>query len=302
MNINDYIYLLNNSKHINEIQTIGLESIVKEFPFFQSARTLYLKGLYNQESFKYNYELKKTAAYTTDRSVLFDFITTNEFIIFNQEKYRKLISSIENITVHDFEIVKNEKVFNTQNLDEISTLSIDPVTLEIESTGENEIAIDFDQIEKIIEPSEAEKKLGIGQPLDFNPNEKHSFAEWLRISKFQPIKREEKVHLAKENSEITDQNENNFEKKIDLIQKFIESNPKIIPKSEIVSTPINIAKSNKQSSNLMTETLAKIYLEQKKFSKAIQAYEILILKFPEKSSFFAKKIQEIKNLQQDKTE
>ena len=35
-------------------------------------------------------------------------------------------------------------------------------------------------------------------------------------------------------------------------------------------------------SSIMTETLAKIYLEQKKYTKAIQAYEILILKYPEK--------------------
>jgi hypothetical protein len=49
----------------------------------------------------------------------------------------------------------------------------------------------------------------------------------------------------------------------------------------------------------MTETLAKVYLEQKKYNKAIQAYEILILKYPEKSSFFADQINEIKNLQQN---
>jgi hypothetical protein len=49
----------------------------------------------------------------------------------------------------------------------------------------------------------------------------------------------------------------------------------------------------------MTETLAKVYLEQKKYNKAIQAYEILILKYPEKSSFFADRINEIKNLQQN---
>jgi hypothetical protein len=51
-------------------------------------------------------------------------------------------------------------------------------------------------------------------------------------------------------------------------------------------------------SYLMTETLARVYLEQKKYSKAIQAYEILILKYPEKSSFFADRILDIKNIQQ----
>ncbi len=49
----------------------------------------------------------------------------------------------------------------------------------------------------------------------------------------------------------------------------------------------------------MTETLARVYMEQKKYAKAIQAYEILILKYPEKSVFFADRISEIKDLQQN---
>jgi hypothetical protein len=49
----------------------------------------------------------------------------------------------------------------------------------------------------------------------------------------------------------------------------------------------------------MTETLARVYLEQKKYQKAIQAYEILILKYPEKSAFFAQYITDIKILQQN---
>ena len=53
------------------------------------------------------------------------------------------------------------------------------------------------------------------------------------------------------------------------------------------------------TSALMTETLARVYLEQKKYQKAIQAYQILILKYPEKSSFFADRISDIKNIQQN---
>ena len=51
----------------------------------------------------------------------------------------------------------------------------------------------------------------------------------------------------------------------------------------------------------MTETLAKVYLEQKKYENAIKAYRILILKYPEKSGFFADRIKAIKNLQKNKS-
>ena len=79
MNVTDYIYLINKPDVINEKQTEALAKVLEEFPYFQSARAIQLKGLYNQNSFKYNAALKTTAAYTTDRSVLFDFITSDTF-------------------------------------------------------------------------------------------------------------------------------------------------------------------------------------------------------------------------------
>ena len=46
----------------------------------------------------------------------------------------------------------------------------------------------------------------------------------------------------------------------------------------------------------MTETLARIYLEQKNYEKAIQSYKILSLKYPEKSSFFADQIKAVQRI------
>ena len=51
----------------------------------------------------------------------------------------------------------------------------------------------------------------------------------------------------------------------------------------------------------MTETLAKIYFNQKKIKKAIYAYRILSLKYPEKSSFFANQIKKLQKKQNKKT-
>ena len=58
MNNNDFTYILQNPQAITDQQTQALTSIIDEFPYFQPARAVYLKGLKDQESFKYNGELK----------------------------------------------------------------------------------------------------------------------------------------------------------------------------------------------------------------------------------------------------
>lgn len=62
-------------------------------------------------------------------------------------------------------------------------------------------------------------------------------------------------------------------------------------------TPQDMAKlSLLDKEDFVTETLAKIYLEQQLFDKAIKAYESLLLKFPEKSSYFEALLQQAKAL------
>ena len=81
-----------------------------------------------------------------------------------------------------------------------------------------------------------------------------------------------------------------------MIEKFIQEKPKIKP-TEQQPTKTNLAKPYTQTPNaLMTETLAKVYLQQKNYKKAIQAYKILILKNPEKSGFFADQIRAIEKI------
>lgn len=83
-------------------------------------------------------------------------------------------------------------------------------------------------------------------------------------------------------------------KNIELIDRFLEERPKITPRKEDFSY-VNIGESVKDDENqLVTETLAKIYVAQGHYNKAIEAYEILGLKYPEKNGLFADRIREIK--------
>ena len=90
----------------------------------------------------------------------------------------------------------------------------------------------------------------------------------------------------------------NYESKTNddsLIDKFLQSDQKLDLNKEIED--IDITKNSKISKKeFMTETLAKIYLKQEKYSKAIKAYEILSLKYPEKIILFANQIKKIKKI------
>ncbi len=353
MNVSEYTYLLQHPDAVLEKQTEGLEKIVQEFPYFQSARALYLKGLYNQNSFKYNYALKIAAAHTTDRSVLFDFITSDTFTTVQKTATVTRPAEILEINVASEAVDDAPKLEVRENTIEQSivasineaTPSEKPETIELpvetisdadffpKETSDSEQAQQFTHTtrepesaateiapEETLSDSQASstpiaeapitEKLEIGKPLPFAMNEKHSFQEWLQLSQIKPIVREDAVQVKAPDAE-TEISENqptpsevNFEKqkKNELINKFIESSPKIPQMKHDTPIPSTFYEPSKaDNSMLMTETLARVYLEQKKYHKAIQAYEILILKYPEKSSFFADRILDIKNLQQNNT-
>lgn len=283
MNITEYLSLINNPNAINDKQTSSLEKIVAEFPYFQSARALRLKGLYNQDSFRYNYDLKNTAAHTTDRSVLFDFIISDTFTRIHKNLYEEKLAEINEIFVDATELIfKEEKIESKINPLEQSIL-----TSIKEATPIETIEVSIPTIEA------AEEKLEIGKPLVFDINEKYSFQEWLQLSKVHPIEREISALIEIKPTAIDPEKQ----KKNELIDKFIEASPKIPPIKKEAEPKVFLEPSSENNSYLMTETLARVYLEQNKYDKAIQAYEILILKYPEKSSFFANRISDIKILQ-----
>ena len=265
MDNTQYINILQNPESIDTLITEQLEEIINEFPYFQSARAILLKGLYKTNSSKYNPALKKTAAYTVDRKVLFNFITSPIFIT-------KTTSTDE--LLEDPEIIEAETLELPEKISD---------TISSSKSEEIKPPIIKDQATPEVEQKETET-LEIEKPIQFNSSVPHSFNEWMQLITQKPIIREEKTI-----------------DKIGIIDTFIETNPKIKPIDKNAKYIDASPESSTENDSLMTETLAKIYVEQKKYEKSIKAYHILCLKYPEKSGFFADRIKAIKKLQRNKS-
>ncbi|WMI68283.1 hypothetical protein [Mangrovimonas sp. YM274] len=325
MQLQDITYLLQHPQEFTPEQLNDITAVIKEYPYFQAARALHLKGLKHTESFRYNQELKTTAAYTTDRSILFDYITSEAF---NQNEISLQIKHnsehIKQLDVHeesDISINKSVLIDDAlkQHIKDTEGV-LDPFLFEEKRNGKDFednhsntseekglpiIAIDTENIEQT-----PEEQLQIGKPLDFEKNETHSFSEWLKITSFKPIERNDFEEEKETTPELQSTQEDPepkpksrpMDSKLDLIDKFLSSNPKIVPSKEAPPSPkLNTSKDDNQNDGLMTETLARIYLEQKNYDKAIQSYKILSLKYPEKSGFFADQIKAVKKLQENNT-
>ena len=190
-----YSNWLNEPFKINSDDAIIIKELIDNYPFCTTSRLLYLKSLQNTNNINYNYNLKKTAAYSPDRKRLFYFLTQNKVNL-------------------------NKRVHNTT--DTINT--------------------------KLITKKNIIKRLSIGQPLEFQKEEKYSFNEWLKLSQVKPINRVKET-------------ENQFQKKVSLIEDFIANRNRKI-KKEADFSDAKSSNSIKFHFDIVTETLAKVYLEQ----------------------------------------
>ena len=145
-------------------------------------------------------------------------------------------------------------------------------------------------IKKVVEQikESPEEILELGKPLEFDSSETHSFGEWLKLVKAKPIEREPAQKKVGPLNPLEKTN-----KIVDFIAKTVKKEK---PKKEFFSPTAMAQQSMEENNSLMTETLAKVYLEQGHHKKAILAYEILSLKYPQKSGLFADQIKAIKQI------
>lgn len=290
---------------LNRFSTPELENLIQKFPYFHQAHLLLAKKYQQENSAKFDEQLQLAALYTQDRDLL--------FAIFNETNTTSpVIQSIpvieEEVVTEKEELIVPEEISIPEPV--IETSPVEEAVEELEQLKEEEILFEVQteevQTQETVDTITEEEFIAEEK---FNLSELHTFDEWLKAFgqkdtiKIEFVQEEIPTEPEKQDEELDKiilqntavrlhelvEGESNYSKGLNA---FIEEQ-KLKHKQPETRTTHN---ENELSANMVTETLAKLYEGQKKYLKAIRAYEVLALKYPEKNDFFAARIIQLKNL------
>jgi hypothetical protein len=301
MNTDELINYLGNPDLVDKQIAETFELEIEKCPYFQTFHYLLLKYYKLNNTSEYDKLVKKSIFHISDRRKLFNYInSTHTDIKLLLEQNRPQSEEFKpDVTSGD----QNE-VLRKEEKDTLQESISDALSNTVNSEGSQEIS------EKSILPDitfELDSTIEIIKPennsidTDISKTKYEEIVESIRISQQSELvefKINEEKQPKQDDSElliISPEQENLSQSDQDLIEKFLNEEPRIKPRLEVDKEQDDISTSSvEEREDFITETLAKIYIKQGNFNKAITTYEKLCLKFPEKSSYFASQIEEIK--------
>ena len=244
-------------EHPEELGTESLyelRQLLVQYPFFQTARILYLKNLYLLRDPSFKDELRKGALFVADLSILFYAIEGDKFVINRHVVEKENVSSETSDRTLDLidRFLADDKDLSVEKLFPLPVEAVDYTSVLMEKEGNTETASvnplrGQDLIDHFIEQAAREEAKGV-----------------------EPIK--ETALLEEESSSET------------------------VKMEEVVPDTEKEESDTEEGEDYFTETLAKIYVKQQRYDKALEIIKKLNLKYPKKNTYFADQIRFLEKL------
>jgi len=292
MNPQDILKYIDNPSNLGENSIIDLTLLTEQHPYFQVGQLLRVKNLHLLSPETIKPVLNYTAAYVTDRKILYYLlhpIQEKPVILKSKSPEKQIKDTIrENIS----DTLQNQK-------QQAETIAGEEIEFSTSYDLRKEYGEGVELDDYVVHINNSDKEIfelindenTRPEPVKELVSHKSKFSDvdvltlinkGVAASSLEDTSVELPAHQTKKNS---------------LIDNFLKSNPRIVPVKPNETPVKDISEDSvKESDHLITDTLANIYLKQGNYAKAIFAYEKLCLKYPEKSTYFAAQIADIKKI------
>jgi hypothetical protein len=286
MNKADFVKVLRDPELLNRSTVNELMDLAVQFPYSSSVQAILALNMFKENHILYDSQLKMAACSIADRNILRHHIS-------------RLARIKEPSGLPDEGI--RQKPLRTEPEVPAQEPIMDTVVEPENTLSPTESAAPDIQQQEILETTQSQSRTGFevkeqeSAITQLSDHEVHEMDEdeLLRRKSIEELKRivAERIKAIEEEkrSGMTPASSS----KSDIIDKFIEESPTITRGKSQFFNPVDVAQQSvTDQENIVSETLARIYLKQGHSEKAISIFEKLILKYPEKSSYFAALIEE----------
>ena len=229
---------------LNRESLYELRTLLAKYPYFHTARLLYLKNLYLLPDISFGEELRRSALYIDDRKALFCLVEGDRDTLKALEKKLPKVSA------------------GTQNIDRTLTL-----------------------IDAFLSSLPEEQQQPVEAPSDYPLAMASDYSSYLL--------------QMPEAEEEDEQAESKETAGMEIIDDFLEKKaPSSLPVERVTEqvTYEGEEEGELDDESYFTETLAKIYVKQHRYSKALEIIRKLNLKYPKKNAYFADQIRFLEKL------
>jgi flagellar motility protein MotE (MotC chaperone) len=222
-----------------------LQSLVLDYPYFQSARMLQLLNLRKARDYRFEAEVRKVAAYVPDRARLRDWI-----------------EYIDSPGTSSFKKEQKEDLPPEPDISSAVTTRLRNIEEQI-----RESLLELEEKKKHLQELIEEKKT----IASISATHSEEIPAQVKKSVLRPLPKD------------------------DLLEEFIrQAGNQGFKRAAFYNPEESARKSIEENEGIVSETLARLIAAQGKKEKAIEIYQKLMLKNPQKSSYFAAQIEKLK--------
>jgi len=289
MKIKDFYELIELEREPDATLLPNLKYRIRKYPFFQPDIFIYIKCLYLSGSDDFAEELARLAPFVSDRKALFYYVMNDRYKQFQKRAEKKLTRNRTDILINAF--------FDNLGEDDSGLLLDNVVT-----SSPGLATTDYFSYLKALEQEQKTPQPMIQDEVIWEDSSELETEDDIIIMP--------STEIVLDKLEELEENENTPKlKHQDIIDRFIEKaenddNLRIhlepveetLSEDELDSTEYEGSPEDMENDYFFTETLANIFIKQKKYERAYEIIKHLSLNYPEKNIYFADQLSFLEKL------